>query len=582
MTPESSPNDDIQFRRRVEDSLPSPSSQSETPLSTYEAQKLVNELQVHQIELEMQNVELREAQIAREEALVRYTDLYDFAPVGYVTLDNQGHILQTNLAAASLLDLERARLIGRRFGAFVSDATRPAFNVFLQQVFSGQSRPTCEFELERVGLPSCTVFIEATLSTAEQHIRAVLRDISERKLYEQAMLEKNIELETAKVVAEKANLAKSDFLSRMSHELRTPLNAILGFAQLLETGKLPPSPAQKKSIDQILKAGWHLLALVNEILDLAVIESGKVSISIEPVSLSIVLRDCQTMIEMQAQKRGIVMTFPQLEQHCYVRADMIRLRQVIVNLLSNAIKYNRDDGAVIVQCVKNDENRVRVSVTDTGHGLTPVQLTQLFQPFNRLGREASIEEGTGIGLFVTKQLVVMMGGTVGVESSIGVGSVFWFELEAEPEPELLMPGLMEGRNVEPTLVGEKGPRTLLYIEDEPANLLLVEELITRRSDLKLLSAINGYLGIEMARALQPDLILMDICMRGINGFEALKLLREDPATAHITVIALSANAMPHDIKEGLKAGFFRYLTKPIKIDEFMDALDGALVHINCS
>jgi CheY-like chemotaxis protein len=273
------------------------------------------------------------------------------------------------------------------------------------------------------------------------------------------------------------------------------------------------------------------------------------------------------------------MTFPDFDHPFYIHADRTRVKQVMINLLSNAIKYNRDGGAVIVQCVMSDKNRVRVSVQDTGAGLAPEHLMQLFQPFNRLGQETGAEEGTGIGLVVTKQLVELMGGLIGVESTVGVGSIFWFELAASNAPELAL-----GSEISADKQGQvashavSSQRTLLYVEDNPANLALVEQLIARRSDLKLLTAIDGHLGVQLARSHQPDVILMDINLPGISGFGALTILHDDPATAHIPVMALSANAVPRDIEKGLEAGFFRYLTKPIKVLEFMDALDVALHH----
>jgi PAS domain S-box-containing protein len=394
-----------------------------------------------------------------------------------------------------------------------------------------------------------------------------------------ALEEKNVELADARAIAEKANLAKSEFLSSMSHELRTPLNAVLGFAQLMESATPLPSPAQKLSIEQILKGGWYLLKLINEILDLAMIESGKMAMSKEAVALSDVLQDCQTMIEPQAAKRGVRMTFPRLENMCYVHADHTRLKQVMINLLSNAIKYNSADGTVIVQCGPVSGDRIRISVADTGAGLAPEQLARLFQPFNRLGKETSGEEGTGVGLVVTRQLVELMGGAVGVESIVGAGSTFWVELPATGAPELSY-----GRDVGVTTeeknhvatYASSSPRTLLYVEDNPANLALVEQLISRRSDLRLLMAIDADIGIELARTHRPDVILMDINLPGMSGYDALKVLQNNPDTAHIPVIAISANAIPRDIERGMAAGFFRYLTKPIKFDEFMVTLNIAL------
>jgi len=383
-----------------------------------------------------------------------------------------------------------------------------------------------------------------------------------------------LELHKAMAVAEKANLAKSDFLSSMSHELRTPLSAILGFAQLMESGSPLPTPSQKRSIDQILQAGWYLLELINEILDLALIESGKLSLSPEPISLAEVMHECQDMIEPQAQKRGIRVTFPQFEIRYFVKADRTRVKQVLINLLSNAVKYNKVGGTVVVDCTTSTAERIRISVKDTGEGLTPDKLTQLFQPFNRLGKEAGIEEGTGIGLMMSKRLVELMGGVIGVKSTVGVGSVFWIELNltAEPQPATAEPTAVAQAQVQ----ADAQLRTLLYVEDNPANLMLVQDLIARRPDIRLLSAADGDRGIEIARAARPDVILMDINLPGISGIQALKILRADPATAHIPVVALSANAIPRDIEKGLEAGFFRYLTKPIKVNQFMDTLDVAL------
>jgi PAS domain S-box-containing protein len=385
------------------------------------------------------------------------------------------------------------------------------------------------------------------------------------------------ELNQAMAAAEKANRAKTDFLSGMSHELRTPLNAILGFAQLMESGSPSPTPSQKRSVDQILKAGWYLLELINEILDLALIESGKVTLSREPVSLVEVMLECRAMIEPQAHKRGIGMTFPRFEIPYFVKADRTRVKQVLINLLYNAIKYNKPEGAVTVECTLSPPDSIRVSVRDTGAGLAPEQLAQLFQPFNRLGKEASVEEGTGIGLVVTKRLVELMGGTIGADSSVGAGSVFWIELNLTSAPQLAVREAERAALMRQQLPDGTPLRTLLYVEDNPANLELVEELIARRADLRMLSAADGNLGIEFARAYQPKVILMDINLPGISGIEALKILRADPSTAHIPIIALSANAVPSDIEKALEAGFFNYLTKPIKVNQFMEALDAALI-----
>ena len=408
-----------------------------------------------------------------------------------------------------------------------------------------------------------------TDNTARKRVEA------ERARLEQVLQDKNTELEAAILAADKANLAKTDFLSNMSHELRTPLNAILGFAQLLESGLPEPTVAQKRGIGQILHAGWFLLDLINELLDLTLIESGKLSLASEPVSVAEVLQQCLTMVGPQAKKRGIQLVFPHFDAPPFISGDLMRIKQVIINLLSNAIKYNRVDGTVTVTCTLDTPGFMRLEVCDTGEGLPPEKIAQLFQPFNRLGQEASGDEGTGIGLVVCKRLVELMGGIIGVRSTVGTGSIFWIELNLA-QPPLVSQGLVAEEEI--TLVQVQPPvhtYTLLCVEDNPANLMLIEDLVARRPDVRLLTASNGLSGIELARSVLPDAILMDINLPGINGYQALDILAKGVATAHIPVVALSANAMPRDIANGLAAGFFAYITKPIRVSEFMAALDRA-------
>ncbi len=396
-------------------------------------------------------------------------------------------------------------------------------------------------------------------------------DNSVRKQVEEELLQ-------AKAAAEKANYAKSDFLSSMSHELRSPLNAILGFAQLMDSDKTKLTRDQKSSVGHILKAGWYLLDLINEILDLALVESGKLQLSQEPTALDRVLLDCQSMIEPQARSHRIEMDFCRFEEPCYIHADHTRVQQVLLNLLSNAIKYNRAGGRVSVSCDHSSPTRVRISVTDTGLGLSTEQLAQLFQPFNRLGQESNGEEGTGIGLVMAKRLVELMGGVIGVESTVGTGSVFWVDWLRADDPKLA-PHLEDIGAQDPApAVNDGSQRLLLYVEDNPANLSLVEQLVARRPDLRLLSAVDALRGIRLAREHLPAVILMDINLPGISGIKALRMLREDPVTQHIPVVAVSANAMPNDIRKGLEAGFFRYLTKPLRVDDFMTVLDAALAY----
>ena len=653
----------------------------------------------------MQNEELRRAQVTIEESRDRYVDLYEFAPIGYLTLTREGMIAEVNLTGAALLGMERKNLLNRRFDSFVTAGDSDRWHSHYLNVLKRVGKKVCELVIRRsddtffhaqldcqltksddastmrIALTDITerkqgeqqlrkadaslrlmvesvtdcaiIMLDTTGNVANWNIAAqringysekeiigqhfsrfypregidrgepqqelddviangrletegwrvrkdgstfwanvvittmcdaggelcgfvkLTRDFTERRRLEQLLTEKNAELEHSRAAAEKANLAKSDFLSSMSHELRTPLNAILGFAQLLESSSPPPTANQALKLQQILKSGWYLLELINEILDLAVIESGKLTLSPEPLSLEKVMLECQAMIEPQAQKRDAKLSFPRFDIPYFVHADRVRLKQVLINLLSNAIKYNRDHGAVQVTCAATNLGRIRIGIKDNGAGLSPEKLAQLFQPFNRLGQENGGVEGTGIGLVVTRRLVDLMEGTIGVESIVGEGSEFWIELIQADMPQLADEIILP-TELSPSGQENSEQRILLYVEDNPANLMLVEQIIESQPRLNMMSARDGNHGVRLARAHLPDVILMDINLPGISGIEAMNILRKDPMTKHIPIIALSANAMLRDIEKGLEAGFFRYLTKPIKLNEFISALDGAL------
>ena len=509
---------------------------------------------------------------------------------GLITVSaTSGIVEQVNPAALRMFGYSSEELTGNNLNLLIPELAQDQgtrslsyYGASAAELAAGLGREVTGRRKDGSTFPLAIAVSEMTLS-GQRYFTGVLRDVTARKQFEverarldQVLQDKNVELESARKVADTANQAKSDFLSNMSHELRSPLNAILGFAQLLELGEPAPTPKQNASVGQILKAGWYLLELINEILDLALIESGRLSLSLEPTSLQEVLHDCQAMIAPQAQQKGIRVKFAPIDPACFVIADSTRLKQVVINLLSNAIKYNRSGGMAEVTCKLHSNGRLRISVRDTGEGLSALKMAQLFQPFNRLGQETGVEEGTGIGLVVSRRLVELMGGEIGVTSTVGVGSVFWFELKSA-----LVPELADDAPAAPVAATLQEPadaamRTLLYVEDNQANMALVEQLIARRPDMRLLGAGDAMRGIAMARAHQPDLILMDINLPGISGMQALAILQQDATTRHIPVLALSANAMPRDIEKGLVAGFFRYLTKPIRINEFMEALDQGL------
>jgi signal transduction histidine kinase/CheY-like chemotaxis protein len=387
----------------------------------------------------------------------------------------------------------------------------------------------------------------------------------------------NRELIDAKAAAEQANQAKSAFLSSMSHELRTPLNSILGFAQLCASDTLPVTPEQRKDfIANIVKAGKHLLTLINEVLDLAKVESGTVTLSPETVGIREVLEECESLIESAAQARSISLHFPH-DLALHVIADRTRVKQILLNLLSNAIKYNCENGDVTVSCTHEARNVVRIAVHDTGNGLDEIMQRQLFQPFNRLGQENSAQEGTGIGLVVCKRLAEMMGGTIGLRSSIGKGSTFWVDLPHAPAPAESHPKEALARRVGEA-AQDGAPATLLYVEDNPANMKLIQKLVGFRHGWTLLCATDADTGIKLAATRQPDAILMDINLPGMSGSEALAALQRDARTAHIPVIALTASAMHEEVRKGKERGFFHYLTKPVQIEEFYSVVSNALLH----
>jgi PAS domain S-box-containing protein len=501
--------------------------------------------------------------------------------LGYVAAD-----VMNKITPAEISDPQELITRAKELSAELSTPIMPGFEAL---VFKASRGIEDIYELtylhkDGIRLPA-VVSVTALLDAQDQIIGYLLigtdntarkRIEEERTLLNEALQDKNTELQSARLFADKANRAKSDFLSRMSHELRTPLNAILGFAQLLEAGSPAPTEIQIIRLNEILKAGWYLLELINEILDLALIESGKLSLSQEPMSLIDLVIECQGMIEPKLQERDISLTILPFDDDSFIFADRTRVKQALINLLSNAIKYNCEHGTIEVKLSANTPERIRISITDSGMGLSQEKLEQLFQPFNRLGQENGTMEGTGIGLVVTKQLVELMGGNIGVESKMGVGSVFWIELIRDDSSPFAETQSLLKELVVPLTQTHGELRTLLYVEDNPANLMLVEQIIDSLPHLQMLSARNANLGIALAKSHLPDVILMDINLPGISGIKALKILHDDPVTAHIPVVALSANATPHDIEKGLTVGFFRYLTKPIKINEFMNALDDAL------
>lgn len=384
------------------------------------------------------------------------------------------------------------------------------------------------------------------------------------------------ELQQARDLAERSSQAKTEFLSSMSHELRTPLNAILGFAQLLLNGKQPLTERQQRQADQILRSGRHLLNLINEVLDLARIESGNMQVSIEPIQVTDVMREALEILSSIAAQHGITLT-PPAEGTCTLRimADYTRLKQVLINLISNAIKYNRPNGTVTLHCSAGPET-LRIHVTDTGNGIPEHKLNDLFQPFNRLGAEAGSIEGTGVGLALTRKLVQLMQGVIGVNSQVGQGSEFWFDLPLAERRERRS-AVVETTTTETATQGmETAHRRVLYIEDNPANQRLIQDVFDDLGGVRLQCVHSAEVGMELACSDPPDLILMDIDLPGMNGFDAQQLLSSNPLTRHIPVVGVSAGASPRDITQARMAGFADYLTKPFDITILTERLTALL------
>ncbi|MDN8068989.1 MULTISPECIES: ATP-binding response regulator [Burkholderia cepacia complex] len=451
----------------------------------------------------------------------------------------------------------------------VLDYTSPRAVPMARQLIEERWAETYESEMLRrdgTTFPAIVRGRDQSFGGRELRLTTIL-DITRQKESEQA-------LKLAKAEAERACHAKSEFLSSMSHELRTPLNAILGFAQILEMDD-GLNTDQLDSIAEILKAGHHLLGLINEVLDLASIESGKTTLSLETVDVSTLIRDCAQLVQPLATSREIDLHL-EIPERAAACADNQRLKQIVLNLLSNAIKYNHPSGEVRVT-VEPDGSRLRIAVADTGAGICAERLGELFQPFSRLGADHASVEGTGIGLVITRKLTEAMGGRIGVESEPGKGSRFWVELplaqlSSQPAPLSL---LANDSGVAP-VTARQGEHYILYIDDNPVNLKLVTQILDKLRHIRLVTMYAPEMGIEFALSHQPDLILLDINLPDMDGYQVLEVFKSHLQLRHVPVIAVSANAMPRDIERGMAAGFADYLTKPLDIGRFLASIDAHL------
>lgn len=510
-----------------------------------------------------------EAQQALRDSEAQMRALLDAFPGFIAVADAQFRYTYVNARLAGLWGLERDELIGRT----VRDVLGPdRFTQFQREI--DQVRPGEQFTVEREyeqqpHRPHTWLQVTHALGTDDaggnKHYAFGI-DITARKQVEQ-------ELIVARDQAEHANRAKSQFLSSMSHELRTPMNAILGFGQLLVSDPAGPlNQRQGQYVHEILRGARHLLNLINEVLDLALVEAGRLQVSIEPVGLGELLHDCLGLMEPLARSAGVRVELAAADlDRCFVLADRTRLKQVILNLVSNAIKYNRPDGQVRIDCASR-AGMLRLAVADTGPGLSPMQQERLFEAFERLDATGTPVEGAGLGLALSKQLMAAMAGEIGLTSTVGVGSTFWIRLPraATPVP-VELPASAD--RLASARTG-RGERRVLYIEDNPVNLLLMEAMLARLGELRLITAAMPEQGLQMAAQERPDLILLDIQLPGMDGYEVLRRLRLDARSRDIPVIAVSANAMPNDIEHGLAAGFAEYLTKPLDMQRLLQVVEG--------
>lgn len=694
------------LRQQAEEKL---GKQKSTAIPTTEADtlRLVHELQVHQIELEMQNEELVQARAEAEAVHRQYADLYDFAPVGYFTLARDGTISKVNLAGATLLGMARNELLTRRFGLFVSPLSRAAFVTFLEKVFSADSKKqTCEVELLCRGkTESLWAQIEATCDDTYETCRAVVVDISERKqnqakvnfqaglleavgqaviatdlagtviyfnpaaenLYGcpvaealgrnileinvpalsqteaveimqqlhagktwsseflvqrqdgtvfpahvsdspvvneagqliaiigissditerkqaeeeirqmNATLEQRVKERTAELV--RANHIKDEFMANMSHELRTPLNGILGNAEILLEGVHGSiNQKQSQSVETIYSSGQHLLNLINDILDVSKIESGKFELHPESISVQLICESSLTFIKQLALKKSIKVEYNPSPSASAIFADPIRLKQILVNLLSNAVKFTPENGNIKLEAWKDARSdQFEFSITDSGIGITPEDQQKLFKSFVQLDSGlARQHEGSGLGLALVRQLVEMHGGSVGVKSEPGKGSCFHFTIPARSTEIQAKNKLPAQLNPEETEAAQRnGTARILVVEDSATNMMITSEYLSAKG-YQILEAHNGLEAIKYAHEQHLDLILMDIQMPGISGIETIKQLRAEPKFASLPIIALTALAMPGDRELCLEAGATEYLSKPVSLKKLIEVIGNLL------
>ncbi len=519
-------------------------------------------------------VEREVAQAALRESEQRFRNILDHVPIGVVYTDIQGRVLQANPRFCELTGYREQEMLSHILLEYIHPDDVEQDRELVARLVSGEI-PLFRNPTRFSARDGSLVTVQSTVSLLRDaqgqpwRIVGVVEDITEHLKLEEA--------ERAREAAEMSNRAKSDFLSRMSHELRTPLNAMLGFAQLLELDpRYPLAAEQRPWVVQIQRAGWHLLEMINDVLDLSRIESGNLRLQTETVNLAELVAASIAMVEGDAERRKIAISHDLGSGSTALLGDATRIKQILTNLLSNAVKYNCDGGRVHVESRVSSAETVEVTVTDTGLGMTAEQMSELFRPFNRLGRERSGQEGTGIGLVISQRLAERMGGSLSARSLAGQGSSFSLRLPRVANPDTL-PCELESL---PSTAAVYHRRVVHYVEDNETNVEVMRGILAQRPQVLMQVSITGLDGLAAVKARRPDLILLDMHLPDINGLELLRHLKTEPATANIPIIVVSADALSQQMQLALDAGAERYLTKPVSVGELLTVIDELLERID--
>jgi PAS domain S-box-containing protein len=540
---------------------------------TGRTRRIENAVTARTAELEREIRERAHTESALRESETRFRNIFDNAPIGVIYTDLDGNVLQANPRFCEMLGYSAEVLANMNLRDFVHP-DEWALETELAQGLLRNGLPSASAHRRFLSASGETLWVQRSISLLRdaggtpQCLVGVVEDITEHLLLQDA--------ERAREVAEQSNRAKSEFLSRMSHELRTPLNAMLGFAQLLELDQRHPlDDAQRPWVAQIQGAGWHLLEMINDVLDLSRIEAGTMRLQPEPLALPPLLATTRAMIEGDAERRGIVVTQHVDDDATRVLGDATRVKQILTNLLSNAVKYNHDGGRIHVMARTRGDDQIEISVTDTGLGMTPEQVESLFQPFNRLGREHTVREGTGIGLVISRRLAELMGGSLRVRSSAGEGSSFILVLP-RVAPSDTVPSALDAPY---TTSSGYHRRIVHYVEDNETNVEVMRGILAQRRQVRLEVSMTGLDALATLRQRRPDLILLDMHLPDIDGLELLRHLKADPELADIPVVVVSADAMPAQVEAAIQAGALRYLTKPVSVAALLATVDELLERV---